>query len=70
MLKVGWVTKQCVDAIVKFLCSATAKTYFNCVIVITINICDKDIKTINKYYVYVALFLPKFVIEKLNKLKK
>jgi hypothetical protein len=59
---VGWVTKQCLEAVVKFLYSATAKTYFNWVIVITINICDKDIKTINKDYVYSALFLPKFVV--------
>jgi len=60
MLNVGWVTKQCLEAVVKFLYSATAKTYFNWVIVITINIYDKDIKTINNDYVYFALFFLNF----------
>ncbi len=49
---------------VKFLYSATAKTYFNCVIVILINISDKDIETINNNYALLNLFLNKFVVVK------
>jgi hypothetical protein len=47
MLNVGCVTKLFAAATVKFLYSATDKTYFNCVIVIAIVIFDKDNKFIN-----------------------
>ena len=50
MLNVGWVTKLWSAATVKFLYSATDKTYFNCVMVIVIVISDKYIKSINNNY--------------------
>ncbi|GFD74523.1 hypothetical protein KUL118_21550 [Tenacibaculum sp. KUL118] len=54
---------------VKFLYSATASVYFNCVIVISIIIFDKDIKTIDYVYSKTVKTCLKFVIEKVKNLK-